>query len=176
MLTGERITHFSIYYTQKITQSNSSREKVARKTFTRRCPVRRFFDFFLRTRKEKTKYFNKNALKLAKSKIRLVLHLFVFACSFREQNLPRASFASSVKNEFVSSGTLLRFAHPNPARFDFISQFCRKVCKGFLRNDYGTDDLSAPSFFVFQTCKCQEFLTGEPAVGLVYIESERSLW
>ena len=47
--------------------------------------------------------------------------------------LLRASFALSVKNEFVSSGTLLRFAHPNPARFDFISQFCRKNCKGFLR-------------------------------------------
>ena len=33
-------------------------------------------------------------LLLFESKIRLVTHLFVFACSFREQNLPRASFAS----------------------------------------------------------------------------------
>jgi len=64
--------------------------------------------------------------------------------------LLRASFALSVKNEFVSSGTLLGFAHPNPARFDFISQFCRKICKGFLQNDYGTDENSAPSFLFFQ--------------------------
>ena len=41
----------------------------------------------------------------------------------------RASFASSDKNEFVSSGTLLGFAHPNPAWFDFISQFCIRVAK-----------------------------------------------
>ena len=113
-------------------------------------------------------------LLLFKSKIRLVPHLFVFAFSFRGQNLPRASFASSAKNEFLPSGTLLGFAHSspllsaartfpppgessNPARFDFISQFCRKVCKGFLRNDYGTDDLSAPSFLFFKLASVKNF-------------------
>lgn len=44
-------------------------------------------------------------------------------------NASRASFASSDKNEFVSSGTLLGFAHPNPAWFYFISQFCIRVAK-----------------------------------------------
>ena len=67
------------------------------------------------------------------------------SCAFlsgatKQRNLPpqnanasraraRASFASSAKNEFLSFGTLLGFAHPNPARFDFISQFCSRVAK-----------------------------------------------
>ena len=71
--------------------------------------------------------------------------------------MPRASFASSAKNEFLPSGTLLGFAHPNPVRFDFISQFCRKNCKGFLRNDYGTDKNSAPSFLLFEIESVKNF-------------------
>ena len=53
--------------------------------------------------------------KQFESKIRLVPHLFVFACSFRDQNLLRASFASSDKNEFVSSGTCWGFRAPIPS-------------------------------------------------------------
>ena len=52
---------------------------------------------------------------LAKSKFRTVLHLFIFACSFRGQNLPRASFAAAAKNEFVSSGTCWGFRFPKPS-------------------------------------------------------------
>jgi hypothetical protein len=54
--------------------------------------------------------------------------------------------------------------------------FAEKTAKVFFENDYGTDKNSAPSFFAFQTCKCQEFLTEDLVIGLVYIESERSLW
>jgi len=57
----------------------------------------------------------------------------------------------------LSFGTLLRFAHPNPARFDFISQFCRKICKGFLQNDDGTDENSAPSFWLFEIESVRNF-------------------
>ena len=71
-------------------------------------------------------------------------------------NVAKASFASSAKNEFVSSGTLLGFAHPNPARFDFISQFCscaakeklfRCICTGIVFAFSYADAEQSPFFW-----------------------------
>ena len=56
---------------------------------------------FYRVISVKSEFFCPDLSELAKSKFRLVLHLFIFAFSFREQNLPRASFALAAKNEFV---------------------------------------------------------------------------
>ena len=55
--------------------------------------------------------------KQFESKFRTVPHLFVFALSFQEQNLPRASFALAVKNASHAffPRHLLGISLPNPS-------------------------------------------------------------
>ena len=176
MLTATRITHFNIYYTQKITQSNSPCEKVARKTLDRSSSVLKFFDFFLRMRKQKTKFFVKMPWNFLKARFALC-HTYSFLPDRSESKTCQEQVSHRLpKMNFCPSAPCWGLRTPIPRGSISSHSFAEKSAKVFFENDYGTDDLSVPSFFAFQTCKCQEFLTGEPAVGLVYIESEWSLW
>ena len=77
--------------------------------------------------------FYRKQSELAESKLRLVLHLFIFAFSFRSQDLLRASFALSAKNEFVSSGTCWGLRTPIPRGSISSHSFAEKSAKVFQK-------------------------------------------
>ena len=157
MLAGERITHFNIYYTQKIAQSNSPREKVARKTLDRSCSVQSFFGFFLRTRKEKTKFFIKAPWNLPRARFALY-HTYSF--------LPVRSELKTCQEQVSHRLSKMNFCPPAPCwglrtpipRGSISSHsFAEKTAKVFFENDYGTDDLSVPSFLLIEIAHVKNF-------------------
>ena len=92
-------------------KKNHAATETARDLWLDACPVFLKMQFELRSGREKLR---QKRCSQFKSKFRTVLYLFIFAFSFQEQNLPRASFAAAAKNEFVASGTCWGFRSPIP--------------------------------------------------------------
>ena len=176
MLTAVRITHFNIYYTQKITQSNSSREEVARKTLDRSNSVQRFFDFFCGREKKKRSFLSKR-LETCREQDSPCTTLIRFCLFVPSSKLAKSKFRIVCQKWIFVLRHLVEVCAPQSRAVRFHLTVLQKTLQRFS-SKMMMARIKTPRhlFFAFQTCKCQEFLTEEPAVGPVYIESERSLW
>ena len=150
MLTATWITHFNIYYTQKITQSNSSREEVARKTLDRSNSVQRFFDFFCGREKKKRSILTKTPWNLLRA--RFALYYTYSFLPFRSETKTCQEQVSHrlPKMIFCPSAPCWGLRTPIPRSSISSHSFAEKSAKVFFENDDGTDDLSVPSFLLIE--------------------------